>query len=108
MMLLRPFRPGLAPVPTDDSRWVNGTRYEPGHRQRVRAYLEPDQAWFDCAYNRETRRFWVLWRGAWQEQQHDAVRWWTLMPPVPRRDPDALRVAIERERYSDREVARCA
>lgn len=94
MMMLRPFRSGLAP----DYAGTRGTRFEPGHRVRVRAYVEPDQIWATCAYNRKTARFWLFLRGDWFELATDAVRWWTQMPPWCMRDPEALRREVEFER----------
>ena len=82
-MTLRPFRPGMAPGR------VNGSQFEPGHRQRVRVYHywttgeAEGWCWSAGAYDREEQRFWVRTDdGHWFELADNAVPLWTQMPPV--------------------------
>lgn len=83
MMDLRPSRPALC-------RGLRGTRFEPGHRQRTRAFTT-DGFWVSAAYNRKTRRFWTK-DPSWVELRADAVYWWTQAPPWPMGDPDPAEI----------------
>ncbi len=80
LMQLRSFAPGLAP------RKITGSRFEPGHRQRVRLHLDGD--WLDGVYNRKTCRFWVRHLDGWDELDAGEVKWWTQAQILPAPDPE--------------------
>ena len=89
-MRLHSFVPGLAP------KKPQGSRFEPGHRQKVRIHL--DGGWLDGVYNRETARFWVRSPSGWDELP-DAVEFWTQAQVLPVADPE---VSLDVDTYRSR------
>lgn len=67
----------------DRQKFEGGTQCEPGHRQRVRVFIEGD-GWLAARYDRVGCRFMALYRSLgsfwWYELANDRVRSWTQYP----------------------------